>query len=187
MATAVRQRSLIVPREHGAWGILLIPLVTGAVLGLISGGDGWNLIPLTVLALSLFWLRTPLESWTGASPIRARAAGEFALVRKAVLILSAVSAGALVWLFWGGRNRGLLWIGGAAATCFAVQALLKYVRRDLRTAAQMIGAAGLTATAPAAYYVVTRRWDGAWPLWAANELLRSTRFISCSCGSAPRR
>jgi hypothetical protein len=33
----------------------------------------------------------------------------------------------------------------------------------------MIGAAGLTATAPAAYYVVTSRLDAAaWSLWAAN-------------------
>ena len=38
-ATAVRHRSLVIPREHGAWGILLIPLVTGASVGLLAGGD----------------------------------------------------------------------------------------------------------------------------------------------------
>jgi hypothetical protein len=35
----------------------------------------------------------------------------------------------------------------------------------------MVGAAGLTSTAPAAYYVVTARLDAvAWSLWAANLL-----------------
>jgi 4-hydroxybenzoate polyprenyltransferase len=37
--------------------------------------------------------------------------------------------------------------------------------------AQMIGAAGLTSTAPAAYYAVTGHLSGtAWSLWACNFL-----------------
>ena len=65
-----RSRSLVVPREHGAWGILLIPLVTGASAGLLMGGNGKNLIALTFVALALFWLRTPLEGWAGTAPVR---------------------------------------------------------------------------------------------------------------------
>ena len=34
-----RRRALIVPREHGAWGMLLVPLVTGAAVGLLAGGQ----------------------------------------------------------------------------------------------------------------------------------------------------
>src|SRR5215831_16101095 len=109
-----RNRSLIIPREHGAWGILLIPLFTGACVGLLAGGPGLGLVPLIVAALLLFWLRTPLESWIGATPIRARTPGEIALVRNTVLLLVLAAGGALIWLFWGWRNRGLLWIGGAA-------------------------------------------------------------------------
>src|SRR4051812_3243656 len=114
MAAPARQRSLIVPREHGAWGILLVPLVTGASIGLLQGGSAAGLAPLSIAALALFWLRTPVESWSGTSVIRARAPQEIALVRNAVLVLGAVSLGALVWLFWSGRNRSLLWIGCAA-------------------------------------------------------------------------
>ena len=62
MSTALRQKSLIIPREHGAWGILLVPLVTGAVVGLAAGGSGLSLAPLTVAVLTLFWLRTLVES-----------------------------------------------------------------------------------------------------------------------------
>ena len=168
---ANRERSLIVPREHGAWGILLIPLVTGAAVGLGSGGSGWGLAPFTLAALALFWLRTPVESWIGSTPIRARTDVERRLVRKAVVLLGLASFGAVVWLLWGGRNLGLLWIGALAGGAFLAQAGLKQIWRGARTAAQMIGAAGLTSTAPAAYSAVTGHLGGtAWSLWACNVL-----------------
>ena len=168
---AGRQKSLIIPREHGAWGILLVPLVTGAITGLLAGGKIGSLAPLCIAALALFWLRTPLESWMGSTPIRARGPGEIRLVRNTAFLLGAVASVGLVWLFWGGRNRILLWIGAAAAVVFLAQAGVRRIRGGARTAAQMIGAAGLTSTAPAAYCVVTGVWnETAWSLWAANLL-----------------
>ena len=96
---------------------------------------------------------------------------EVRLVRNAVFALAAVSMAALIWLFWGGRNGTLLWIGAGAVTAFIVQAAVKRISRNARTAAQMIGAAGLASAAPAAYYVVTGQMDrAAWSLWAANLL-----------------
>jgi hypothetical protein len=171
ITAAVRQRSLIIPREHGAWGILLVPLATGASLGLLAGGSAQGLAAFTLVALALFWLRTPVESWAGASPIRARAPGELRLVRRTAMALAVVAAGGLAWLLWGGRNRALLGIGCAAGAAFLIQSIVKRVWRSARTAAQAIGAAGLTSTAPAAYYVATGRLDTtAWVLWAANLL-----------------
>ena len=49
-----RRQSLIFPREHGAWGILLVPLVTGASVGLLAGGRAWPLAPLSIAVLALF-------------------------------------------------------------------------------------------------------------------------------------
>jgi len=168
MSTALRQKSLIIPREHGAWGILLVPLVTGAAVGLAAGGSGLSLAPLTVAVLTLFWLRTPVESWMGTTPIRPRRPAEIQLVRKAVLGLTAISTLALIWLFCAGRNSVLLWIGAAAGAAFLLQAL---VRPSARTAAQMIGAAGLTATAPAAFCAATGAWGkAALTLWGLNLL-----------------
>ena len=171
MATALRQKLLVLPPEHGAWGLLLIPLVTGASVGLL-GGNGWSLAPLTIAALALLWLRTPIESWMGTAPVRAHAAREIRLVRNTAVGLAAISASALVWLFWGGRNRILLWIGAAAGLAFVSQAIVRQCRgQNARMAAQMIGAAGLTATAPAAYYAVTGTLGAdAWFLWGANLL-----------------
>lgn len=168
MSTPGRRHVLVFPREHGAWGILLVPLVTGASLGLISGKSASPLAPLTIAVLALFWLRTPVESWMGTMPTKARTSSEFALVRTAALVLATISAAALGWLFWGGRNGGLLWIGAISVAAFIAQAAIRQIWKG-RTAAQMIGAAGLTAVAPAAYYVVTDRLNGAaWSLWLLN-------------------
>jgi len=145
--------------------------VTGASVGLLQGGGAGSLVPLSFGALALFWLRTPLESWMGTTPIRARTPAEIRLVKRTVFGLATVAAAAFMWLFWGGRNQWLVWIGAAAAAAFLTQAAVKWIWRDARMAAQMIGAAGLTATAPAAYFVVTYRWNGmTWSLWVANLL-----------------
>jgi hypothetical protein len=169
MSPPGRRQSLIFPREHGAWGILLVPLFTGGSVGLLAGGRAGPLAPLTIAVLALFWLRTPLENWMGTVPTKARTAAELKLVRAAALILAAISAGALSWLFWNGQNRELLWIGAIALAAFAAQAFVRQARRKARTAAQMAGAAGLTAVAPTAYFVVAGRLNGAaWPLWLLN-------------------
>jgi hypothetical protein len=171
MKVSGRRRSLIFPREHGAWGILLVPLVTGASVGLLAGGSGWSLAPFSVAVLALFWLRTPVESWIGAAPVRARTSSELTLVRNAALALATVSAASLIWLFWGGRNRALLWVGVAAAIAFIAQAIVKQVWKGARMPAQIVGAAGLTSVAAGAYYVVTGHLNAsAWSLWIANLL-----------------
>jgi hypothetical protein len=152
-------------------GILLVPLFTGASAGLLAGGDSKNLIALTLVALALFWLRTPIEGWAGTAPVRARTPGEFQLVRAAAMSLLAIAISGLAWLLWNGQNRALIWIGCAAATAFLNQLLVRRMWKGARTEAQMVGAAGLTSTAPAAYYVVKGHLNTiAWSLWAANLL-----------------
>jgi hypothetical protein len=152
-------------------------LVTGSAAGLLAGGNPWSITPLGISVLALFWLRTPLESWIGAAPVKARTPSEFGLVRNAVMALAAASSAALVWLFWGGRNLPLLWIGAAAGAAFFAQAMAKRASRDNRAAAQIIGAAGLTAVAPAAWYAVTGRFGGAaWSLWVANLLFAANQI-----------
>ncbi len=91
-----RRRALILPREHGAWGLLLVPMITGAGVALHkmwvphacpelsrraspplrdTGITNLGVVPfllLLVAALALFWLRTPAESLFGTSVLRAQ-------------------------------------------------------------------------------------------------------------------
>ena len=164
-----RARALVIPREHGAWGLLLVPLFSGAAVGMASTERAWPLILFTVAALALFWLRTPVESLLGTTPLSAHTSAERRTSLLVSIGLGAVSAGCLAALFWHGRNHGLLLLGGFAALAFIAQTLLIKLNRNLRMTAQMLGAIGLTCTAPAAYYVATGRLDArAWVLWSAN-------------------
>lgn len=164
-----RRKALVVPREHGAWGMLLVPMASGAAVGFLSGTNVGGFVLLLIAALGLFWLRTPAESLLGTSPMKAQTVPEKLLAMKYVLVLASVSALALTTLLWGGRNLGLLVVGGVTAAAFGLQVLARSISRHYRMAAQMIGAAGLSSSSAAAYYVITGRFDGtAAALWLAN-------------------
>jgi len=172
-----RRRALVVPREHGAWGMLLVPLVSGAAVGLLAGGRVVPVLLLTTAVLALFWLRTPLESWLGTGAVRAQTLEERQLVRNFTLPLATIAAVNLSALFWQGKNRGLMWLGLIAGAAFVAQLLLKKMGRATRVAAEMVGALTLTSTAPAAYYVATGRLDArAWVLWMVNGLFAANQI-----------
>src|ERR1019366_6220239 len=150
-----RLKAMIVPREHGAWGMLLVPLVTGAVVSTRAGVNFVALALFLAAALSLFWLRTPVEAWLGTSAIKAQSPSERSAVARASLGLAAVTAVAVAALFISGYSRGLLTIGAVAAVAFAAQAAVKKMGRRGRMPAQIVGAIGLTSTAAGASYVST--------------------------------
>jgi len=170
-ASMARTRALIVPREHGAWGLMLVPLFTGVAAGLASAQHFWPLLLFVAAALFLFWLRTPVESLLGSSPMTARTSRERWAAFTASLVLAVASAACLVGLMWGGRNLKLLLIGIVAAVAFVAQVVFRTFGHQARMVSQLAGAIGLTATAPAAYYLGTGRLDlPAFVLWAANWL-----------------
>ena len=182
-----RVHALIVPREHGAWGMLLVPLATGGALGLLEAGRIATLPLLVVAALAILWLRTPVESWMGTSALRAQSEDELRIVRRAALILACIAGAATAGIFWGGRNGELLWLGMGSGIAFAAQAGLKKLGRKTRMAAQMVGAIGLTSTAAAAYAVVTGRFDRcALLLWLSNWLfaVNQIQFVQLRIHSA---
>lgn len=164
-----RRHALIVPREHGAWGLLLVPMITGAGLAF---RESTNIVPFVLLltsAMALFWLRTPFEILVGTSAMRAQTKDERRTVISAVAILAIIATLGLGTLLWAGRNANLWWIGAAAGAAFAGQALLKKLGRRARMLAQVVGTIGLTASAPAAYYVITGQFNAtAWTLWIVN-------------------
>lgn len=172
-----RLRSMVVPREHGAWGMLLVPLAAGAIVALRTGVNSGALTLFILAAMSLFWLRTPVESWLGTSAIKAHTAEERSLVMTASIGIGLLAASCVAALLWNGHNRELLVIGGIAGIAFAVQAGVKKLGRRGRMPAQVIGAIGLTSTAAGAYYVTTGRLDHiAIALWFASWLFAGNQI-----------
>jgi hypothetical protein len=172
-----RMTALIAPREHGAWGLLFVPLATGGALGVLSGGNGLPLMALSIAALALFWLRTPVESWLGTGLLRAQGQRERRSVGITILVLAALASVALASLFSKGLNRGLMILGPIALSAFLAQALLRKLGRRTRMLSQIVGTLGLTVTAPAAYYVVMGSLDrDAWALWMANFLFAGNQI-----------
>ncbi len=166
-----RLRTMVVPREHGAWGMLLVPLATGAVVALRTGINSGALTLFILAAMSLFWLRTPVEAWLGTSAIKAQTRAERGFVFRVMIAIGLLAGASIATLLWNGRNRGLLVIGGIAGLAFVVQAGVKKLGRKGRMPAQVIGAIGLTSTSAAAYYVATGKLDQvALALWLANWL-----------------
>lgn len=166
-----RLKSMVIPREHGAWGMLLVPLAAGAVVAAASGAHYGPLAVLVFVALDLFWLRTPVEAWLGTTPIKAQSPRERRVVVQIALLLAVAAALGIGWLFSAGFAKGLLVIGAIAAAAFLMQAVVKGIGRSARMPAQVIGAIGLTSTAAAAYYVTSGRLDRvAVALWVANWL-----------------
>ncbi len=58
--TGHRSPLLVVPREHGAWGMWIVPGVVGAAL---AGANYHLSATFLVAALLLFWARYPVWLW----------------------------------------------------------------------------------------------------------------------------
>lgn len=152
------------PREHGAWGLLLQSFLAGALLG---GRWTWLLIPACLLALLGFLLKEPLITvarqrfvWRQPMPETRAAipwlAGEVLLVLACLVTLA--------------RSVPLPELGGLAAaglvlTIVAVWLTVKNRQRSM--VLQIVSAAGLCSSALLAALAATSgipAW--AWSLWA---------------------
>jgi hypothetical protein len=172
-----RNRALIVPREHGAWGLLLVPMVTAAGVAFRQSTNVFPFVLLLTTALALFWLRTPLESLLGISAMRAETKEERSSVAFVVLYLAIVALLPASMLLWAGQNPLLWLIGGAAGVSFVAQAVLRKMGRRTRMLSEIVGTIGLTASAPAVYYVITGKFGmTGWMLWLANLIFAGNQI-----------
>ncbi|HUO59721.1 MAG TPA: YwiC-like family protein [Candidatus Acidoferrales bacterium] len=166
--TNERLKAMLVPREHGAWGLLFIPLMAAACIGKPEDRSLLDLLMLTMATLTLFWLRTPLEAYLGFGLMKARTAEEKRATLQLSLLLMPFAFFTLWILIFAHHHTGLLLIGALVGAAFAVQSVLRMFGRRMRMMAQMVGAIGLTASAAAAYAVVTGKLDArAFAIWFA--------------------
>jgi hypothetical protein len=144
-------------------------MVTGAGVAFREDFHVVPLILLLVATLALFWLRTPVESLLGTTAMRAQTKEERRSVTTVIAGLIAIATLALGTLLWAGHNPYLWLMGIAAGAAFVGQALLKKLGRSTRMLSEIVGTIGLTASGPAAYYVITGKFGPtAWMIWIAN-------------------
>lgn len=146
----------MLPREHGAWAMLLVPLVTGmGAAGALSTRGA--VLALTCLCFFLF--RQPLtlavksvtgkRGWAGVTPqIRSWAAIYGFGTIAGGLCLIAMGAG--IWLVF------LALTGAILLVLYLFQV---GQRAEMSATGEMLGVLGLALGAPAAYYATTGRVD----------------------------
>jgi hypothetical protein len=159
---------LRVPREHGAWAMLFVPLVTGVLVA-------WS-FPLRVLVFGLSATLLFIARESSASWWRAHRKGERraeALERLIIYLgLGGLSIAPLLFI---DRLYLLVPLGLAALLLLAVNAEQAAKRVDRTIFGEILAIAGLTMTAPAAHYVALGEWQpAAFWLW----LLSSLYFVS---------
>ena len=175
--TRSRGRSFFLPREHGAWGMLLVPLVTGAAAGNPRGERLIWILLFAVAALGLFCLRTPVEARLAISPLRPQNEGERRLLYYSIYIYASVSGLALLVLLMWAHAYGLLLLGAATAMAFFLQAVLKRLGRENRINAQLTGAIALSSTSAGTYYLATGHFGPtAAVIWFANWLVAANQI-----------
>lgn len=137
-----------VPREHGAWGILGGAfLLTAALTGTVTAG----MILLVFATIAFYFSRHALLGAMRKQP-RATAMIWCALFALAgTLLLGAAAHAARYW-------RIFIWFALLIPFLIA-EILLIRSRKQQSFAAQLVGTAGLAATAPLSYIVYTPGWS----------------------------
>jgi len=157
----------LLPREHGAWSMLLLPFAGTAIL--LHPAPG-RLVAAFALVLALFLLRGPLiilarQQWVWRTPRE-----ETAAARRFVAVGGVVAAACAVIAVPRPAWPLAAVCGFAAALLMSISILLAVRNRQHSVAFQMVGAVGLAGSSLVAALSsgAIPRW--AWLLWAASAL-----------------
>lgn len=151
------------PREHGAWGLLLQPFLAGMM---IAGDWSWFYLPALGLALFGFLLREPLLVFVRQKYIWKRESEETRVALRWTVGMAAgaaLCAAPLAWVY-PLFILGALLAAGILMTALAVGLALKNLQRSM--VLQMVSAIGLTSTGWLAFIAVGKQSSAeAWLLW----------------------
>jgi hypothetical protein len=147
----IKTWKIVLPREHGAWAMSLVPLLVG-----IGASGVWNanLLLLTLTVFGFFLLRYPLML---AIKTRAPAARRNALRWSAIYVALTACSGA--WLLMASQEWLLIPLGALGLATLVVYLALAARRAEMSLAGEWLGIAGLALGAPAGYLVATRTLD----------------------------
>lgn len=148
--------ALMLPREHGAWVMLLVAYLLGTVT---AGSAGWPSALLLVAILALFIASRPLE-------LSIQGRGSSAVGRLVAYGVIGIAAGLGLLVRFG--LWMLLPLGAGAGLILGLQVPLRKRHLDRTWPARLASIAALLAAGPAAYYVASGSLDtralGVWLL-----------------------
>jgi hypothetical protein len=136
------------PREHGVWAWLLLPLVAGGA----AAGSVNPLLLLTIGALAAYVVRAPLEMAL-RHPAQRRAHLAWASLYATVALL-ALAPLLLYYDRW-----GLMPLGAMGAAIALPVLLSRRLRYRWRAQGELLVVAGLSLLGPIAYYAATGDFD----------------------------
>ncbi len=162
---AMRQRkNFKLPKEHGAWAMLYVPFAAGVI---VAGGFPARTWLLALAVTLVFISRPSMQAWW-----RARRQGQQDTESLCALIAClgfAIVCGLPLVVI--DHLFALIPLGSASAVLLAINTEQSARREDRTVANEILAIAGLTLTAPTAYYAVRGEWDAtAVCLWAMCAL-----------------
>lgn len=154
---------IVLPKEHGAWAMLLVPYVIGAA---VAGGLSAPVVAGALGILVLFLSRPPLTLLIKRRIINGafgEGAGQLALN---FILLASTGIVIFIWLMAAENLWALLLFIMIGAILFLVHQLLIFKQRERSTVPELVGIMLLTLTAPLAYYLAAATLAReAWMLW----------------------
>lgn len=161
-------RSWFLPREHGAWGIVLIPFLTAVVIAGSYQLPVWVALAAVLLA---FIARYPVELLVVPGAYRRAGSPQRGQAKQFAwgYVLPATILGGLLVVYW--QLYLLLPLGGLALALFLVHVWGGKSGEERSLAMELVGTVGLTLSGLVGWIAATGGLDGAGLLiWALNAL-----------------
>lgn len=148
---------MLLPREHGSWGILLFPFFSAVYL---ARPASWLTIAAFAAAMAAFLAREPLIILARQAWVWSERRPEAAEAGRTLTLVLPVLAAAGAWLWFGGADRRwLIGLGAVAAVLMAMSVYAALHRLQRSPTLQIAGSFGLTLSAALAWLAAGREPD----------------------------
>lgn len=158
----------IIPKEHGAWPILLVPFFSGAFL---RGKPGFSVLLLFICIISLYLLRGCGEFYLSNRIKETKNYKNIYYFYFLIVFISFLFIAASTLLLFYFKYRNLLLLGAIAFFLIVFYYFVVFSKQKRKIYQELIVIMALTLNAPAAYYVTNRIWDNnVLLLWILNYI-----------------
>ncbi len=155
----------LIPKEHGSWAILIVPLLLGTLIAPTWPGRA---LILWVAAFGFFLLRYPLALLVKT---RKRPTADRAYLWRWVAIYAGLTVLSGGWLVLWEKLGWLAIMALGGGLLLGLHLWLVARRQEMSLSGELAGVAGLALGAPMAYYTASGQLDGtAAALWLVNAL-----------------